>query len=66
MRRERLRQGLVTVLGTLAATSGLVTEEVLVRAARPRRGLDELDRVSAELQLAAAALQAQLASRGVV
>ncbi len=39
VRRERLRRGLATVLGTVAPTGGLVTEEVLVRAARPRRGL---------------------------
>jgi CheY-like chemotaxis protein len=41
VRRERLRRGLATLLGAdrPGDLSGLVTEEVLVRPARPRRGL---------------------------
>ncbi len=41
VRRERLRRGLATVLGADRPSdlAGLVTEEVLVRAARPTRGL---------------------------
>ena len=41
VRRERLRRGLAAVLGADGPSdlAGLVTEEVLVRAERPRRGL---------------------------
>lgn len=39
VRRERLRRALATVLVTVAPSCGLVTEEALVRAARPTRGL---------------------------